>query len=105
MASEVCESPLLFGTVKHGATSNMNDVRNITKKNVRQHPFLSSELLISYNPLVTLHLPRLWQKNSLDFRSVVLSLQREILPSAINLREACELLDFLVKVKLGNLNH
>lgn len=44
VASEVCEESIAVGTVKHeGNIKYVNDVRNITKKNVRAAPlFLHS---------------------------------------------------------------
>lgn len=44
VASEVCEESIAVGTVKHeGNIKYVNDVRNITKKNVRAAPrFLCS---------------------------------------------------------------
>lgn len=39
VASEVCEESIAVGTVKHeGNIKYVNDVRNITKKNVRATP-------------------------------------------------------------------
>lgn len=55
VASEVCEESIAVGTVKHeGNIKYVNDVRNITKKNVRAASALTHLSLLPCHPRHTL---------------------------------------------------